>query len=174
MMLQIAFRQIESTDQAFLWEVLYHALYMPEGAAPLPREIVREPALAQYVSEWGRAGDSGLMAVDEASGTPMGAVWLRQFTQLSPAYGYLDDTTPELSIALLPEYRGRGVGTQLLERMIDQARQQHPASAALSLSVSSDNPARRLYERFGFITINTSGDSLTMRKRLSGEELLNL
>lgn len=170
-MLQIAFRQIELTDQAFLWEMLYHALYVSEGAAAYPREIVREPALAQYVSEWGRAGDSGLMAVEEATGKPVGAVWLRQFTQLSPAYGYLDDTTPELSIALLPEYRGRGVGSQLLERMFDEARQQHPA---LSLSVSRDNPARRLYERFGFITINTSGDSLTMRKRLSGEELLNL
>ena len=113
--------------------------------------------------------------MDEAAGKPIGAVWLRQFTQLSPAYGYLDDTTPELSIALLPEYRGRGVGTQLLERMIDEARQQHPALAALSLSVSRDNPARRLYERLGFIAIsingNTSGDSLTMRKRLSGEEL---
>ncbi len=170
-MLQIAFRQIELTDQAFLWEMLYHALYVPEGAAPLPREIVRENGLAHYASDWGRAGDSGLIAIDSATEKPMGAVWLRQFTQLSPAYGYLDDTTPELSIALLPEYRGRGVGTQLLERIIDEARQHHPA---LSLSVSRDNPARRLYKRFGFIMINSSGDSLRMRKRLSGEELFNL
>ena len=169
MMLQIAFRQIELADEAFRWEMLYHALYVPEGAAPYPREIVHEPAIAGYVCDWGRAGDSGLIAMDRSK--PVGAVWLRQFTQSNPAYGYVDDETPELSIALLPEYRNQGLGTQLIERMIDAARRQHPA---LSLSVSRDNPARRLYERFGFIAISTSGASLTMRKSLRGEELLNL
>jgi GNAT superfamily N-acetyltransferase len=163
-MLQIAFRQIELTDEPFLWEMLYHALHVPEGAAPFSREIVHEPGIAQYVKAWGRAGDSGWVVSVEPAGKLAGAAWLRQFTAAQPGYGFVDEQTPELSVALLPEYRGLGLGTQLLERLIGAAQKD---SAALSLSVSRDSPSRRLYERVGFVTIKNSGASFTMRKPLA-------
>lgn len=77
-------------------------------------------------------------------------------------YGYVDDATPELSIALLPAYRGRGIGSQLLARLLEQAQGCCPG---VSLSVSAGNPARRLYERFGFEIVAERGSSLTMLKR---------
>lgn len=48
-----------------------------------------------------------------------------------------------VDIALLPAYRGRGVGGQLLTELLAEGRR-------VTLQVERDNPARRLYERLGF------------------------
>lgn len=53
-----------------------------------------------------------------------------------------------LDIALLPAWRGRGLGTRCLQAL---AREAHAAGQALSIQVEIHNPARRLYERLGFI-----------------------
>jgi len=50
-------------------------------------------------------------------------------------------------------HRGRGIRSLLLEALIEAARAQR--NPALSLSVEPDNPARRLYERYGFQVIGT-------------------
>ncbi len=71
------------------------------------------------------------------------------------------DATPELAIAVWPHWRGRGVGTGLLRALLETADERY---AAVSLSVSRENPARRLYERFGFETVAEAGTSLTMRR----------
>ncbi|MEW6210204.1 MAG: N-acetyltransferase, partial [Acidobacteriota bacterium] len=78
--------------------------------------------------------------------------------------GYVDDATPELSIAVAPEYRRRGVGTQLLILLLSKARGQY---RAVSLSVLSDDPAVRWYQRLGFEVTATDCHSLTMVKRLN-------
>lgn len=152
---------LTAEDQAVLWEMLYHAIYVPPGQAPPPRDIVRRPELAKYAQDWGRTGDLGVKAVHIQTQEPMGAAWLRLFVGRHSGYGYLDDETPELSIAILPAYRGQGVGTRLLGAMLHNARAHY---AAVSLSVSSENPAARLYRRYGFETVRQDGPSLTMRK----------
>ena len=78
-------------------------------------------------------------------------------------YGWVDDETPELTIAVLPESRGKGVGAQLLVQLMELARARY---LAVSLSVSAENPARRLYERLGFLTVIRDEYSLTMKKDL--------
>jgi ribosomal protein S18 acetylase RimI-like enzyme len=88
---------------------------------------------------------------------------MRLFPATQPGYGYISADIPELSVALLPEYRGQGIGTDLLNHLIEEARQVYPA---LSLSVSPENPAAHLYERFGFEVINRQATSLTMKKNL--------
>lgn len=65
-------------------------------------------------------------------------------------YGYYDDETPELAIAVLPEVIGQGVGSALLSHLIGTVRSEVPA---IVLTVRSDNPAKNLYERFGFIVV---------------------
>ena len=72
----------------------------------------------------------------------------------------MDDNTSELSIAVLPEYLGQGVGTQLLTHLFASEY----GKSSISLSVSADNPAARLYERFGFEIISRSDRSLTMKR----------
>lgn len=63
---------------------------------------------------------------------------------------YVEAWTTELriiDIALLPEWRGRGLGTALLERVFARG---DAAGKAVSIHVEQYNPARRLYERLGF------------------------
>lgn len=150
-------------DEPFLWAMLYEAIYVPEGK-PLPeRTILQEPALAHYVAGWGQQpGDAGMIAIDSTSGQAVGAAWLRLFTAADAGWGFVDEATPEVSMALLPAYRGQGIGTALLTALIDQARGHYPA---LSLSVDPQNAAMRLYERLGFVVVGASGTSVTMCKR---------
>jgi ribosomal protein S18 acetylase RimI-like enzyme len=157
------FRPIVQSDEPFLWEMLYQAVYVSLGSQPLPREAIYQPELARYVEGWGREHDSGIVAIDDRDGKqqPIGAAWLRAWTGLDQGYGFIDAQTPELSMAVLPEYRGRRGGTRLLERLLADADQVYPA---LSLSVSPNNPAYRLYLRFGFSVVTSDGSSLTMRR----------
>src|SRR5262245_25004748 len=156
-------RRLTLADEHFLWEMLYVALYVPPGQAAFPKEIVRQPEISKYVHHWGNRGDTGFVAVDASTLLPVGAAWVRVFTAGNKGYGYIDDETPELSIAVLPEYRGKGIGTGLLGHLIEEVRLRH---RALSLSVSSYNPALRLYQRLGFEVVAQSGNSLTMKKHL--------
>ena len=153
-------RPLTQADEPFLWQMLYQALCVPPGADPFPPEIINEPEIARYVRQWGRDGDAGFVAIDETTRQPFGAAWMRLFTAADKGYGYVDDQTPELSVALFSEYRNLGIGTELLNYLIEAARERWPG---LSLSVSTDNPAIRLYERLGFEVISESGSSLTMR-----------
>lgn len=153
-------RPLKLEDEPFLWEMLYQALYVPEGCAALPREVVRLPELARYVQSWGREGDFGFLAKDAIADQSIGAIWLRLLIGENPGYGYVDDNTPELSIAVLPQYRGQGVGSQLLTHLLASESGQ----SSISLSVSADNPAVRLYQRFGFAIVSKSDESLTMKR----------
>jgi len=131
-----------TSDEPFLREMLYLALFVPPGEQPLPRSALRNPAIARYVDGWGtRRGDTGLIALVDNS--PVGAAWLRCFLSSDPGYGFVDERTPELSVAVLPAHRGKGIGTLLLERLLD-------AVPATSLSCDPANPAWRLYLRLGF------------------------
>jgi ribosomal protein S18 acetylase RimI-like enzyme len=56
-----------------------------------------------------------------------------------------------IDIALLPEYRKSGVGTQLLQELLERAVK---AQKPVRLHVLKSNPARRLYERLGFSLVN--------------------
>ena len=158
-------RAATPADEAFLWEMLYQAIHVPVGSAPPPRSLLQEPSLAHYVAGWGRRpGDLGIIAWQEESGEAIGAVWLRLFTADDPGWGYVDDHTPELSIAIVAEQRGQGLGRALIERVVEAASGKHPA---LSLSVDPHNAAFRLYQRLGFGVVGASGTSVTMRKELT-------
>lgn len=154
-------REARQSDQDFLFEMLYQAVYVPPGA-PLPdRSILDEPEIRRYVEMWGMEGDFGYIAVDSASERQIGAVWLRYFDSARRGYGYISDDIPELSIAVVPEKRGMGVGTVLIDALLRYAAER---IKTISLSVDPRNPAIRLYKRFGFIECGTSGDSIIMRR----------
>jgi ribosomal protein S18 acetylase RimI-like enzyme len=144
--------------------MLYHAIYVREGQAPPERDVVNQPELARYVTGWGQEDDMGFFAVDGEGTQPLGAAWLRLLKGDSRGFGYVDERTPELSVAVLPKHRGQGIGTRLLTRLLRVASKHHPA---VSLSVDGDNPALRLYRRLGFEVVGTSGTSLTMKVALA-------
>jgi len=156
-----------AADQTFLDELLYHAVYVAPGQAPPPREILDDPSLSRYVAGYGREGDVGYKAVDRESGEAVGAVWVRVFSAEAPGYGFVDASVPELSIALMPGWRGRGIGTALMKRLLAG-----PAGeSSISLSVSEGKPAQRLYERMGFVVMKKEGSSLTMMRSGRRERL---
>ena len=154
--------------EPFLWKALYYAAHMDEEPSLRPESPKTNPALYPYVADWrGRAGDLGFVAVTE-SGSPAGAAWLRLMPTDWPLYRYVRCDIPELAIAVLPNCIGGGVGTKLLKTLIEASKTVHPA---IVLSVRQDNPARRLYERFGFHTVaniinRVGGSSLMMKLEL--------
>lgn len=156
-------RPLTPADEPALWDMLYYAIYVAEGAVPPGREVVNQPEVAKYVREWGRADDMGFIALDAESKRPVGAAWLRLLVGEDKGYGYVDEATPEIAIAVVPDCRGRGIGTRLLTQLLQAAARDY---AAASLSVAEDNPALRLYKRLGFETVGKSATSLTMRKAL--------
>jgi ribosomal protein S18 acetylase RimI-like enzyme len=157
-------RRARDDDVDFLWVALYHASHAEELGIRDPTALRARPELARYVDGWDRrAGDLGVVVVDNDTAAPVGAAWLRLLTGDATGYGYVDDDTPELAIAVLPTHRGRRLGTRLLGDLLDAAR---GSFDAVSLSVRADNPARRLYERTGFRPVASTGadsTSITMR-----------
>ena len=153
----IDFRPILPSDEPFLSEMLYLALYVPPGKPPFPREILNEPDIACYVQGWGRPGDWGLLAYD--GNTPVGAIWIRLWSGDEKGYGFVSPAIPEFSIALLPEVCKMGLGTRMIKTVISMAQERYPG---LSLSVVESSPARLLYERLGFRKVGQVMDSLVM------------
>lgn len=141
-------------DLRFLRDMLHHAYYWREGQA--------DAQVQRYVRGWGRRGDSAVIALE--GGFPVGAAWFRLFSADEPGYGFVDEQTPELAIAVVPGKRGHGYGEELLSGLIERARAE--GFTALSLSVESANPALKLYEDHGFVKVGESDGSWTMRAEL--------
>lgn len=151
----------EQGDERFLWLMLLEANAWRPGARKLSLgEAMADPSLASYVEAWGRDGDLGFIA--ETEGQPVGAAWWRLFNEDDHGYGFIEPTVPEVSIAVAEKMRGQGIGTALLRAIIEQASKQHVS--VLSLSVERDNPALRLYERFGFRRVGQFENAWTMRR----------
>lgn len=146
------------SDQSIIWEMLYHAIYVPTGTKPPSKAILDEPDIANYAENWGQDGDMGYKAF--VDGVNAGAAWLR----LKHGYGHVADDIPELTIAVLPDHRGRGIGTALLTKLIDTAAQ---SNRGISLSVVGENPAVKLYSRLGFEILRSDGASYTMLLRIN-------
>jgi ribosomal protein S18 acetylase RimI-like enzyme len=144
-------------DVPFLRDMLHHAYYWRENHPEM-----EELPVARYVSGWGRPGDASVIAIE--GHFPVGAAWYRLFKSADPGYGFIDEQTPELSIAVVPGRRGHGLGAELLEGLLQQARED--GFRALSLSVEPDNPALKLYEKLGFRKVGESRGSWTMKAEL--------
>ncbi|MEX0678407.1 MAG: GNAT family N-acetyltransferase [Pirellulales bacterium] len=155
----IQIRPLSRADEGLLWEAVYHAIYVPVGESPPPRSIIDDPAVARYVTGWGRHGDLGFAAQLAPAGKPLGACWLRLWSDDQRGYGYVDDNTPELSLAVWPGHRAQGTGTRLLAATLDRAGREF---SAVSLSASAINPAVRLYERTGFHRVAEQGSAIVM------------
>jgi GNAT superfamily N-acetyltransferase len=150
-------RTAEPDDATFLQQALMWAANWRGSPTSGPPRV--DPAIARYLTSWPREGDFGVVAEDETG--PIGAAWCRIFSADEPGCGYVAPDIPEVTIAVVPSKRGGGVGTALLDALIDRARSN--GVAALSLSVEDGNEAVRLYERVGFRPTHRAGKALTMR-----------
>lgn len=154
----VVLRRGGTQDVRFLRDMLHHAYYWRER---LPGSLV-----SRYVRGWGRPGDVAVIAVEGRA--PVGAAWFRLFGRDEPGYGFVDERTPELAIAVVPSKRGHGIGDELLQALLGKARA--AGYERLSLSVEPGNPARKLYERHGFEVVDEGDEAWTMVAELASNE----
>lgn len=153
-------RRLTTDDLPFLWLMLREAAYwrLPASTRPSVEQIAADRHVARYLDEWGREGDDGVVAL--AHDGPVGAAWFRLFKPAEAGYGFVNPRIPEMSLAVVAQWRRRGVGGALLAASLELADELGHES--LSLSVEADNPARRLYEKAGFVKVGTVSGSWTM------------
>ncbi len=155
----VVVRRGGAQDVRFLRDMLHHAYYWKErapDAGPGPVQL--------YVKAWGRPGDTAMIAL--LDGFPVGAAWFRLFRETAPGYGFVDEQTPELAVAVVPNARGKGVGSALLAALLERARAD--GHEALSLSVDRHNEgAIALYEQVGFRRLAETPDSFTLQVTLA-------
>ncbi len=146
-------RTMQKEEHPLLADFLLAAIYLPPWyTEPLPKDILS--ANPQLRAAWYAFGtqphDFALVA--EVEQRIVGAVWAR----IAPMYGHLDDRTPSLCISLYKDYRGKGIGTALMAHMLMHLSAKGYAN--VSLGVSKENPAVRLYQRIGFHIIGDGAD----------------
>ena len=156
-------RRAGAESLPFLERMLFEAFFWDPRAVRPPFAAFRlEAEFVKLLAGWGRPGDCAVVAED--AGEPIGAAWYRLWTPELHSYGFVDAGTPELAIGVAPERRSQRAGRLLLDALVAEARRAgHPA---LSLSVSPENFARRLYESAGFVKVGESGTSWTMVRSL--------
>lgn len=155
----ITIRPLEPQEFEFFTDMHYESIHIPQGKPP-KHELLNAPHLRKYHEGWGRKGDRAFIALKEER--PVGAVWFRLFDESNQGYGFIDNDTPELGIAVHPNERGFGIGRSLMQEIIKQAKSDGYNS--LSLSVDPQNAsAVKLYQQLGFVYWGISGTSWTMK-----------
>ncbi|QTD42531.1 GNAT family N-acetyltransferase [Sporosarcina sp. Te-1] len=146
-------------EYQFFLEMFYESIHILENK-PSKEELLNAPNLRKYHEGWGRKGDCALLATN-AEKTPIGAAWYRLFDEKNKGYGYFNEKTPEIGIAVLNESRGKGVGMLLMRSIMQHAKEE--GYPGISLSVDLENKAAiELYEKLGFRDYETVGTSKTM------------
>lgn len=141
-------RPISEKEIPLLKNYLYIALFVPPGIKPFQKSLVDEPIFKPIYENWGKDGDIGFVATKITSEKVIGMSWVRLYDKVNLPFGIIDTIIPALSIAVDERYRNRGIGTALLNKLIDIVKNQ--GFKAISLSVDHRNYAVKLYKRFGF------------------------
>ena len=149
-------REIKPIEYYVLENFLYEAIYIPEGVELPPKSIIEKPELQVYVKDFGKFKDDKCL-VAEVDGKIIGAIWSRIMND----YGHIDDETPSLAMSIYKNFRGRGIGTKLLNEMIKFLQALN--YKAVSLSVQKKNFAMKIYERAGFKIFLENDDYIMTR-----------
>jgi GNAT superfamily N-acetyltransferase len=143
----VSYRAMAEADLPFI-AALYASTRAEEVAATQWPEEMQQAFLAQqhqaqhhhYQAHYPKAE----WLIVEAAGAPIGRLYLDE----------RDDDLHLIDVSLVPERRGGGIGTAILEDLRDQAR---ALGKTITLYVEPPNPARRLYQRFGFTSEGETG-----------------
>ena len=148
-------REIKQTEYSVLTDFLYEAIFIPDGAKPPEKSIINLPELQVYVEGFGKEKDD-ICFVAEVEGKIVGAVWVRDMND----YGHIEEGVPSFAISLYNEYRGYGIGTALMQRMLCELKQRGYEKA--SLSVQKANYAVQMYLKVGFEIVDEHEEEYIM------------
>lgn len=149
---QIVLRPIRDSDLGFL-----RALYASTRAAEMaltgwPQEAVDAFLAQQFAAQhdWYMREYAGArFDIVECGGVPIGRLYV----------SYQPRDIRIVDIALLPEYRNRGIGGGLLRQLLDEGV---ASGRSVSIHVEMFNPAQRLYRRLGFEQAGVNGPYLLL------------
>ncbi len=136
-------RAIKETEYPVLNDFLYEAIFVPQGFEPPPKSIIENEDLQVYVKDFGKLPDDKCL-VAEVDEKIIGAVWVRIMND----YGHINDEIPSFAISLYKDYRGYGIGTNLMLKMLELLKQAGYKKA--SLAVQKANYAVKMYKKVGF------------------------
>jgi ribosomal protein S18 acetylase RimI-like enzyme len=138
-------RPINPDEIDVLDDFLYEAIFQRDTDNLVPKNIIEKPELQVYIKDFGKPDDNCLVAV--CDGKIVGAVW----TRIIKGFGSVDEKTPECAISLYRDYRGQGIGTNLMREMLELLRSK--GYKQTSLAVQKENYAVKMYKAVG-IEIN--------------------
>ena len=141
--MEYSIRKMTVSEYPMLNDFLYETIFIPDGIEPPPRNIITSPELLIYVDRFGELKDDFAL-VAEVEKKVVGAVWVRIMND----YGHIDDKTPSLAISLYKEYRGQGIGTDMMKEMLSLLKAH--GYKRVSLSVQKTNYAVEMYRKIGF------------------------
>jgi ribosomal protein S18 acetylase RimI-like enzyme len=152
--MNVALRPVEPGDEAFLYRV--YASTREEELARTGWDETQKTAFlrmqfdaqSRYYKEHYPGAEFSVIL---SSGHPAGRLYVAR----------LPEEIRLVDIALLPEHRGMGIGTRLLNDLISESEE---SGRLLSIHVERFNPALRLYERLGFRTVEDKGVYLLMER----------
>jgi ribosomal protein S18 acetylase RimI-like enzyme len=162
---------LRSSEQKITTNMLHYAMCLDD----IGKTIQDFPQLNIYEKFYGLSTkDLGLYAL--VDNKVAGAVWIRLLKEEDNAGGYIDAKTPVLNIAVIPELRGKGIGSFMLEQFLLEAG---AVFEQTSLSVAKDSDAVRFFTKFGFTKVDASEtksqidgrDIFTMTKKLQKKEV---
>jgi ribosomal protein S18 acetylase RimI-like enzyme len=161
--MDLRLRKSKPSDIQFLREMLYEAVFWrPNPDKPSFEEGLTDPGVNNALVDWGkRDGDATVVALIDSM--QAGAAWYRFYTDDNCIRGYMDEKVPVIVIAVHKNYRLQGIGEKMIAWLIDHASKRNIQK--LSLMVSKDNHAIRLYRKCAFLVYADTGDSLLMLRK---------
>ena len=162
-MLEYIIRELKNEEYLLLEDFLYEAIFQRDETKRLPKDVINHPTLKVYIEDFGsKSHDYCLCA--QVGEKIAGAVWVRVIN----GFGNVDSETPEFAISLYKEYRGQGIGTAMMESMLEFLADK--GYARTSLAVQKDNYALRMYEQVGFKVIGESEEEFIMEYRFDNSK----
>lgn len=151
-------REMQKHEYTLLNDFLYEAIFQGDENHLAPRTIINDPALQVYIKDFGTMKDDYCLCA-EVEKKVVGAVWVRNIA----GFGRVDDDTPEFAISLYKDFRGNGIGTELMKQMLRVLQRKGYKKA--SLAVQKDNYALRMYQKIGFKIIGEHAEEFLMEYR---------
>lgn len=154
-MKELNIREIRKDEYNLLEDFLYEAIFIPKGTKKPPRQIIKNEELQVYIKDFGTNKDDNCL-VSEYENKIVGACW----TRIMNDYGHIDNETPSFAISLYEEYRGEGIGTELMLKMLELLKQKRYKK--VSLAVQKENYAVKLYKKVGFKIVDENKEEYIM------------
>ena len=151
----IALRPVRPEDREFLLSV--YASTRTDELAMVPWGEAEKAAFLRQqfdaqTAYWDEQYPDAERSIVEMDGQPAGRLYVQRWPK----------ETRLIDIALLPAFRRRGAGTELIQRLFSEASERN---VPVTIHVEIFNPARALYERLGFSSRGERGMYMLMEWR---------